>query len=208
MIVEGYDDLYSIASLMGAHIEWPTDKKKAPVYINLGNGAEEILKEGTLSTFLKSSVIKCFGVLLDADAVPVNRYNGVRARCIPFFPLMPLTLPPSGLIVDNLEEKKRLGVWIMPNNVSEGSLETFLRYLVPNPQEPVWTHAVESVETAKTIGCACKESHTAKANLYTWLSWQDPPGQSPGQCLTKKILEPQSASATPFVAWFRGLYTL
>jgi Protein of unknown function (DUF3226) len=50
-------------------------------------------------------------------------------------------------VADN-EEQKRLGIWIMPDNRSEGSLETFLRHLVPDQSEPAWKHAIESVEAA------------------------------------------------------------
>jgi hypothetical protein len=47
-----------------------------------------------------------------------------------------------------------------------------------------------------------------KAFLYTWLAWQDEPGQHPGAALTRKILDPHAASAVPFVNWFRQLYVL
>jgi hypothetical protein len=47
-----------------------------------------------------------------------------------------------------------------------------------------------------------------KANLYTWLAWQDEPGQTPGHALTRKILDPSSPSALSFVKWFMALYSL
>jgi hypothetical protein len=87
-------------------------------------------------------------------------------------------------------------------------LETFLRYLVPDDAEIVWRHATEAVASARNLGARCRESHLPKAELYTWLAWQDPPGFSPGRALTKKILDPHSEHATPFVKWFRDLYQL
>jgi hypothetical protein len=96
----------------------------------------------------------------------------------------------------------------MPDNTSQGDLETFLRYLVPDRQEPLWKQACDSVIAAVSSGANCRDSHIAKANLYTWLAWQDPPGQSPGFALTRKILDPQSQYAGPFVKWFRELYRL
>lgn len=205
LIAEGWDDLFSVVGLMRAHVEWPQEKHKAPVYIHMGNGVEEILKPEFLTTFLKSPVIKRLGVLLDADANPHGRYDRVRTICRQFFPALPPELPPNGLIAENADGN-RFGLWIMPDNASEGCLEIFLRYLIAD--ETAWKHAVDSVETARSLGCPCRQSHVAKANLYTWLAWQDPPGQSPGESLTKKILDPHSASATPFVTWFRTLYDL
>jgi len=193
---------------MSAHVDWPRGKKDAPVYINMGNGASEILKDGYLTAFIKGSAIKTLGVMLDADDKPRGRYERVHTLCHQLFPRLPSDLPLAGLIVENATNQKRFGLWIMPDNVSEGTLETFLRYLVPNASEPVWKHAVESMNAAKRIGCPCRDAHFVKAHLYTWLAWQDPPGQSPGQSLTKKILDPQSPNATPFVNWFRQLYRL
>jgi len=58
------------------------------------------------------------------------------------------------------------------------------------------------------MGAACHESHVPKAELYTWMAWQEPPGQSPGLALTQRILDPQAKYAGPFVRWFRELYRL
>ena len=208
LLVEGWDDLFSVVGLMSAHVSWPSGKNRAPVYIHMGNGADEILKDGFLTAFLKGSVVRTFGVLLDADSKPRGRYSRIHTLCLSLFPAMPPDLPPEGLVVDNPISGKRFGVWIMPDNSAEGCLETFLRHLVPDVSEPVWQHAVESMRGAKAIGCPCHDVHISKANLYTWLAWQDPPGQSPGQSLTRKVLDPHSASASPFVAWFRRLYEL
>ncbi len=182
LVVEGFGDLYSVVGLMRAHVTWPQDRASAPVHIHMGNGAEEILRDGFLTTFLKSSVIKSFGVMLDADIKPRGRYNRIRDLASPFFRTMPSDLPKDGLVVENEVEKKRFGVWIMPDNASEGGLET--------------------------IGCGCRDHHVQKANLFTWLAWQDPPGQSPGESLTRKVLDPHSPSANTFVSWFRKLYAL
>jgi hypothetical protein len=170
-------------------------------------GAEGVLKRGYLDGLLKSSVVKTLGVMLDADTNAHGRYQSIQALCEPFFPALPANLPPDGLVAENLDQK-RLGLWIMPDNVSEGNLETFLRFLVPNRLEPTWAHAVEAAKTAKRIGCEFRDSHIEKANLYTWLAWQDPPGQSPGEALTKKILDPNATGGAAFVTWFRRLYQL
>ncbi len=192
---------------MEHHVFWPSQKEDAPVFIKDVGGSEEILKRGYLSGELKASRIQVVGVVLDADARPDERYKRVRDLCYGLFPDFPSELPPHGLILDN-EDKKRLGVWIMPDNSSEGCLETFLRYLVPDQTLQVWQHAVASTQAAGAWGAPFREPHTPKAEMYCWLSWQDPPGYSPGRALTQKILDPHSPFAAPFVNWFLELYRL
>jgi hypothetical protein len=208
LIVEGWNDLFSVVGLMSAHVDWPDGKDKAPVYIEMGNGAQEILKDGFLSAYLKSPVIRTLGVMLDADLGAQGRYDRVLAFCSPFFSLLPSRLPRDGLITENAGGSKRFGLWVMPDNSSDGTLETFLKYLVPAGHDSTWKHAVDSVRAARQLGCPYKDNHAEKANLYTWLAWQDPPGQKPGECLTQKILDPHSPSAKPFVTWFRSLYKI
>jgi hypothetical protein len=207
LIVEGSDDLHSVVGLMRAHVTWPQPVAEAPVWIDIGKSAEEILEAGYLTAKIKTRDLQILGVMLDADVKPRGRYERIRGLCSELFPNLPEELPSSGLIADN-DSDKRFGLWIMPDNGSEGSLETFLRHLVPDESEPLWKHAVQSVKVAKATGSRCRDCHDAKANLYTWLAWQDPPGQSPGLALTKKILDPQSDSAGAFVKWFRQLYRL
>lgn len=207
LVVEGYDDLFSVVGLMRAHVDWPQRPEECPVYMEIGKSAPEILEDGYLTTILKSREIQTLGVMLDADTKPSGRYERIRNLCSGFFPTLPEELPRDGLVSEN-DEHKWLGVWIMPDNSSEGCLETFLKYMVPNQSQSVWEHAIESVTAARAKGAPCRDGHTEKANLYTWLAWQDPPVQSPGIALTKKILDPHSPSAGPFVKWFRELYKL
>jgi hypothetical protein len=206
LVVEGPDDLHSVIHLMKAHIEWAKDGE--PVWIEDAKGRSNILKRGLLEAAFIASYTRTLGVVLDAEGDPPGKtYGQFRNLCSNWFPMLPDELPSSGLIAGN-HEGKRLGIWIMPDNVTQGSLETFLRHLVPEEEEPIWTHATESVRRARTIGAKCREVHMEKANLHTWLAWQDEPGYPPGIALTRHILDPRRESATPFVTWFRMLYEL
>ena len=206
LIVEGSDGRHSVIGLMRHHVPWPKDRDQAPFWIELGNSVDEILADNFISTHLKARGVEILGVMLDADTTPPGRYQRVYQLCSQLFPSMPKSLEPTGLIAEN--QGKRFGLWVMPDNSSDGSLETFLRHLVPDKSEPIWQLAINSAAQAKAARAAYRESHTDKANLYTWLAWQDPPGQSPGLALTKKFLDPASPSAAHFVAWFRNLYRL
>ena len=207
LIVEGHDDKYSVVGLMEHHVAWPDGVNNAPVYIDVGFSAEQILKSSYLSAQLKTPNLKAVGIMLDADTKSRSRYQSLRGSCLTMFPALPEEMPKDGLIIDN-GDGIRLGIWIMPDNLSGGDFETFLRYLVPEQSEPIWTHGVASVATARHLGSPYRDCHAPKASLYTWLAWQDPPGQSPGLALTKKILDPHSPQAMGFVKWFKELYGL
>jgi len=207
LIVEGQDDLHSVVGLMQHRIPWSTKPKEWLIYIEVGNSVDEILATGYLTTEVKARHIQTLGVVLDADVHADGRYQRIEQLMSSLFPTLPQEIPRQGLIVENLESK-RFGAWLMPDNKNVGSLETFLKYLVPEQQGTLWQQACTSVATARANGAACHDSHITKANLYTWLAWQEPPGQSPGLALTQKILNPHSPHAEPFVAWFKELYHL
>jgi hypothetical protein len=207
LVVEGIDDLRSVIGLMRHHVDWSPDKFKAPVWIILGGGAGPILQPDYIPTLIKDPTIKTLGIMLDADDDANSRYLSFKKLCAEFFPKMPDKLPVNGLVVEN-HEGKRIGLWIMPDNSSPGAIETFLKFLVPEKTIPLWKHAMKSVADAKGVGANYKECHAEKSNLYTWLAWQDEPGQSAGTALTRKILDPRAESAIPFVKWIMELYQL
>lgn len=190
---------------MRSHIYWPEHKSEWPIYVDLGNSVDEILKPAFLTTQFKEAGVTTVGIMLDADTKPDGRYQSIRNTCIKFFPNLPEKLTTAGVVAKNTGGM-RMGVWIMPDNLAEGCLETFLRYLVPDAEEPIWKLAVESTQTARSRGAKFPEKDTPKSTLYTWLAWQSTPGQQPGLALTKHILDPKSAHAEPFVKWFRDLY--
>jgi hypothetical protein len=209
MIVEGPPDLMSVVGLMKSHTDWPEKGggQSAPVFIQAGGGAEEILRPNQMLLYLKSPVIHKLGIMLDADRKPKARYDAIRKLCRDFFPSLPSTLDPDGVVVEN-DEGKRLGVWIMPDNSSNGGIEHFLQFLVPADLAESWDHAKDAAAKAKGMGCGYRESHAMKAYIYTWLAWQDPPGQSPGTGLAQKVLDPLHPTAERFADWFRRLYQL
>jgi hypothetical protein len=96
----------------------------------------------------------------------------------------------------------------MPDNTSRGMLETFLSFMIPTSSEPIWEYAQAATTEAKNRGAVFSPSHIDKANIYTWLAWQRPPGQPFAYALKDKILEPTRADVQTFVTWFKTLYGL
>ena len=207
LAVEGFEDLYSVVGIMRAYIDWPERVEEAPVWIEQVGSADEILDSTYLDVLLRSVPVKMAGIMIDANSNADSRYRRICNKCNSRFPRMPDKLPQDGLVVEN-EQGKRLGVWIMPNNASNGALENFLIELIPGPAKPLFKYARESVAGAREFDAPFRDAHSEKAQLYTWLAMQDPPSQNPRNALYSKALDPGLPAAQKFSKWFRRLYNL
>ncbi len=207
LLTEGSDDVFAIASLMSNYVAWGADKNEWPVMIKPAGSVEELLNGAYISTNLKTSGLEALGIVLDANDSFEKRWKQIQQLFSSEFPTIKDAMGPDGLIVVN-DSGLRLGVWIMPDNCSQGMLETFLAYLVPSGSEDIWQEATSASDRARDVGAPFKECHTDKAKIHTWLAWQDPPGRPFGVALKNRCLDPSVPQAEAFAQWFITLYGL
>ncbi|MEM8806160.1 MAG: DUF3226 domain-containing protein [Cyanobacteria bacterium P01_G01_bin.38] len=207
LLVEGVQDKRIIPELIEANgVLWEFEKKPT-VYIEDYSGYENLIDPVEIETQLDSSGLEALGMLVDADEHFQNRWDSVRNACLDSIPDLPNDLPDSGL-VHRAPNGVRFGVWIMPNNRSIGMMETFLASMIPDESEGLWQYAKAVVQEARKKNAPFLESHVDKAQIYTWLAWQDEPGRQLHQAVKYKILKPQHSKSKSFVDWFRQLYKL
>jgi hypothetical protein len=207
LLVEGKQDLRVIPELMEANgINWGT-RKKPVVFIRDYDDYQNLIDPDIISTELQASGLSALGIMLDADENPLQRWQSIRNSCLRSISDLPESLPEEGLI-HGTPDRIRFGVWLMPDNKMGGMLETFLSYMIPTGNEILWEFAQEAAQSAQSKGASFIESHFDKANIYTWLAWQHPPGRQLHQAVIEKILHPSHPNAQPFVSWFKGLYQL
>lgn len=209
LIVEGADDISAISNLVTHHISnFKGGNNDYLVRIRDGGGVEKILAEREIRVYLSQQNLRMIGFILDADDSPTGRWQSFRDLLRDHYPAIPNDLPDQGLIVE-AEEKPRLGFWMMPDCGSDGMLEDFLHHLVPNhATDALWKYAKEATSAARTRGAPYKEAHGKKAEIHTWLAWQDEPGKRFGAALAAKILDPHAETAGPFLAWFKNLFDI
>lgn len=208
LLVEGYEDMRVIPELIEANgIPWGESKDEAVVEIKSLGGIENLLDSSEIYTQLQISRLSALGLIVDADEEPIARWEQVRNACLPTITDFPEDLPETGLIHQTSFGVK-FGVWMMPDNQMAGMLETFLAYLIPDEDDDLWDYAREAVLEAKNLGAKFKPNHTDKANIHTWLSWQNPPGRQLHNAIMEKILAPQHPQAQVFIDWFKNLYDL
>ena len=211
LVVEGRSEVFVIPYLMEANgVAWGKGKNTV-VNIKDYDGYSNIVQTDEIATILQDSNLTALGIIIDADETPFDRWQSIRNACHKSMPDLPIEMPENGLICDvtNVNnDKVKFGIWMMPDNKESGMLETFLAYMIPNETEMLWQFAQSSVEEATNQGANFTEFQRDKANIYTWLAWQNPPGRQLHQAVMEKILDPTHPNAQKFVTWFKELYGL
>jgi hypothetical protein len=203
LVVEGKDELRVLPELLElAGIPWP--KGKEPVRIEEQDGITNILAPGFIETTLKASGVTAVGIVVDANGDPMSRWHQVRDRLAASYSGFPLELPVNGAI-HAIANKPRVGVWVMPDNVRAGMLETLLLALRVGDQ-PLHDHARDATSQARILGAPFRDTHREKAELHAWLAWQDPPGRQLHDAVRARALLPAPPVTDAFVAWFRELF--
>ena len=203
LLAEGKDEQRVLPELLeAAGIPWP--QTKPPVWIEDANGIETILSLPVIETELRTPGLRMFGVLVDANGDLGARWASLRGRLASIIPDLPAGPDPAGIIHDR-DDGIRVGVWVMPDNLERGMLETLLLRL-RSGDSALHEHARDAVAAARAKGAPFLPAHLDKAELHTWLAWQDPPGQQLHAAVRAKDLDAASPLAAPFVAWFRRLF--
>lgn len=212
--VEGKSDMFAIAELMQANgITWPESRRETPpVLISDRDSYRNIAKPSLIRNQLKSSNLTNFGIIVDADQDFASRWQSLRNACLQSIPDIPTELPTTGLLHTHAitsERQIKFGIWIMPDNIQQGMLETFLAYLLRDKDKKLWGYAQNVVQVARNeYDAEIKDAHIDKANIHTWLAWQDEPGLQLHTAVQKKVFDPQHPRAQEFVTWFKQLYDI
>lgn len=198
LVVEGKNDRHVIWALCKHH-----DLPQTFEVESAEDGIESLLQ--SLPVRLKRPGIRRFGIVIDADEKPEQRWQAVRDRFdragYPHIPEQPTA---TGYVLDGYA--LRMGIWMMPNNSLTGNVEDFSRLLI-HAQDPLLLSVEDTVaEIERQNIQRYRPAHRAKAILHTWLAWQDPPGMPMGTAITAKALNPDSPIATEFVGWLRRLF--
>lgn len=112
----------------------------------------------------------------------------------------------NGFIFKHADGLSDIGLWVMPNNDNEGMLEDWIKECIHPNEQPIFTHAksvVDSLEYPKF-----KPIHKSKAEVATWLAWQEKPGH--GLYWTahsnNNLLDANSRLYQKLVIWLNRIY--
>lgn len=206
LLVEGRDDKHVVL-----HIAQKRGIGLRRDEISCCGGIERLLDR--IRVEIKNTKAGAIGVVVDADDDLPSRWTSIRDRlCQAGYSSVPTQPCRTGTVVSPPPEGSvlpKIGVWIMPDNDTSGTLEDFLTLLVPShPENSLFEHAQNSVYSIPDDAVLFPKRAKAKALIHTWLAWQEEPGRPYGVAITKKFLDPNAPRVDVFVSWLNALFTL
>ena len=170
-----------------------------------GGGFQTMLD--SLPGFLAGSNLQRLGIVVDADDVPSDHWRAVVSRLDQHGYHLPPEPAAGGLVHQEPGKQIVVGVWLMPDNGSRGMLEDLASQLLP-PGDLLWPRAVETVERISQLEQRFKPTYKMKAQLHTWLAWQEEPGTPLGLAMKRGYLKEDAPLAAEFVSWLKRLFEL
>ena len=153
---------------------------------------------------LKQSEVNTIGIVIDADSDIRSRWVSLSALLTRQGFIVPENIPIDGLIISANDRK--VGVWIMPNNKTNGMLEDFISFLVPE-EDQLFKIANETLKTIEESKLNKYEMvHRSKALIHSWLSWQEDPGTPLGLAIIKRYLTTDEDTCLQFIHWLTSTF--
>lgn len=201
LIFEGDDDKHVVMNLLYNH-RYNGERLDELFSPKAKDGVDTLIS--TLNEELKATDLGTLGVILDADTNPANQWARVtRVLSAHGCQSIPSTPGSNGTIVAT-QDGKKIGIWVMPNNQQSGALEDFVGSLIAQGDD-LWDKAKKAVNNIPVDKRRFKGSYLSKAQVHTWLAWQEEPGTRMGGAFRRRYLDPNCQQATAFVDWIKRL---
>lgn len=202
LLVEGKDDQHVIWSLL-EHYNVPET-----FVVNDCDGIDNLLHDVSLR-LTTPTMYKRIGVVMDADVNIRGRYDALRSilEGTGKYDLSRISLSEGGTLIYSSDEiYPMFGLWLMPDNRSNGMLEDFVMTLAD--KDDVLMNESDTILSSLEARALNKYTpiHRSKAKIHTYLAWQEEPGKPMGQAITAKVLHAESESAKVFVEWIKRLF--
>lgn len=213
ILLEGKNDCHVVAQLLHHHHINCLDADT----VNSVELIEELCLKDTksdnqlleaLSVYLDDGTLEVLGIVIDADEDIEGRWQAISGRLENAGTVaMPKVPNPDGTIIE-LEQTGRvlrIGIWIMPDNKSNGMLENFLQNMITD-NDFLHTYAKDCVSKIPVDNRKFSRNHLNKAEICTWLAWQENPGRPYGVAIRAKYFDIASPYSISFTNWIKALF--
>jgi hypothetical protein len=214
LCVEGPNDHHTLLHLLreSGVLSKTLDETTSPLQLlQLKN--KKLVIDDILTRYKEAGKI-AVGYVIDADDVtgdPPGRQPTWQAVChrLRQMSITPPSEPPVDGFVDSVGDPgPRIGIWIMPDNVADGEIETFLLSLTEQTS-PLWQHVRSATTSARVDhGADFTGSNQPKAELACWLAWQKEPAMKYGEAMQAGKFDCSKDVAVRFVDWICRLFEL
>jgi len=207
LFVEGRDDIYVISFL--------AEGNGIPESFTIHDSENDAQAMSAFKTFLKGAnyqglsykgekldfAVERLGIVIDANGSRDSKWQQLKKQghtC-------PEVLDENGLhIVDEEQAVSHVGVWLMPDNVSAGMIETFFKDFIPS-DDPLKANVETFINSLPE-----EPKPRPKAEVRTWLACQTKSESMMGRFLQKNKttnLNLNNDLATKFVAWLKQVFS-
>lgn len=203
LLVEGPNDREVIYRIENAY------SLRDICFVKVAGSVDNAKKTFDLYINENASKVNVLGLVLDADQSTTNRWNSIRNMLLATGNYdIPIMLPQEGLLLSPPNENcPKVGVWIMPNNKTEGMLEDFLLTLT-NSNDPLLEFVDITLDELKHRGLQrFADVHKSKARAHTYLSLQEEPGCTLATAIEKNYFDSNSELVVAFAEWMKRLFT-
>lgn len=161
LLVEGPDDKHVVAHLCrGTELESRFD-------IDDKGGKDPLL--AAIRNEVRVPGREALGILLDADNDVQSRWDAVTHALSRVDVAGPGVPDPSGTIIDN---RPRIGIWLMPDNVSAGQVEEFFAGMIAN-DDPVWPRSEAYIDGIPVADRKFASGKILRAKVHSWLATRE-----------------------------------
>jgi hypothetical protein len=193
--IEGWRDRGAILELQGA-------ASAVTVHVKVAKGFEDVLE--SMPTEAKASGLDCLAVIVDADADCAAHWAAIKDRLAKIgCTAIPDELPREGVVLC-APNGPTVGVWIMPDNRSNGMLEDLIRLMIPasDPVFPLAEAYIDGIPEADRPFPACRRT---KAVIHAWLAARAEPGKPFGIAIAAGQLNARVSECAPFFGWLKSI---
>lgn len=166
-----------------------------------GNRPKVISAMGQL---LKARNPKPFGVVVDADDDHENCWSQIVAGFNGTGVKLPSSPDPKGTIIPEEGFLPRIGIWLMPNNISTGEIENFIKEMV-STNDVIWPLSEGYINRIPDHEKRFAKNKIGKATIFAWLSTKREPGRI-GAAIGDNELEVDGQQCKEFLAWITRLF--
>lgn len=217
LLVEGQDD---------RHLIWQICRKEPSLFSTTRVGHEfmtvTLLHQGTTfqiiekgnrrevvnsirSEVLKSDV-EAVGILVDADASVTGCWNSITNGFARTGVTLPAGPTAGGTIISKSGDLPRIGIWMMPDNVSSGEVENFVLGMI-STGDTVWPLSQNYIDRIPLTQRKFANTRTKidKAKLHAWLAARKEPGRM-GAAVGAADLSVNASQCQQFLKWITDLF--
>lgn len=201
ILVEGKDDESVIYHLL-------TEQQRETVDIMSKDNDDQLLK--SIFSELNVSQRDTLGVVMDGNNNYSGRWQAISQRFNEAGIKLADIPDPKGFISNETAtfmevnfRPIRIGVWIMPNNRSNGELEDFIAKMIPE-SDPVWPRSQNYIDDIPQKDRDFKDKKVIRAKVHAWLATREEPILM-GAAINAEYLKKDGQLCLDFQKWLTEL---